>query len=101
MNPTVYIVIANNGYSLLIDAHLNYWEGADIIQTAEVEHIEVDTIAPPIEAEYRHWVTAIARTGARALEDALMARVYAGTAKQPLQWEAASKNPRAVTRKNP
>lgn len=96
MNPTVYIVISNNGYGLRVEATLHSWKDESIVASAEVEDITIDTVPQPLEDEYRHWVTAVARSGARALEDALMKRVYVQTAKEPLTWKPKTKTRRVT-----
>lgn len=93
MNPTVYIIMRNSDHGLSVEVRLDRWKGEKIIASADVEDVRIASVPQPEEDEYRHWATAVARAGARALEDALMTRVYAHTAKAPLTWEPASKNP--------
>lgn len=88
MRPTnVYITIGNYEHALVVDAVITKWDDKRIIQRAEVESISVPPLPDPGETEYRQWVTAVARSAARALEDALMKRVYTHTASEPMQFE--------------
>lgn len=83
---SVYIVITNRGDRLKVHASLYEWDPVKIVGIADVEEVEITGIEEPTPAEYREWVTIVVRRGSRALEDALMQRVYRGTAGEPVQF---------------
>jgi low affinity Fe/Cu permease len=90
---SVYIVIGNHGKRLYVDAAINSWQDKEIVAHSDVEHVELIGVEQPDESEYRQWVAMVARMGARAIEDALMMRVYKGTANEPLKFEIKKNSP--------